>query len=130
MGFQLASARMGLLELLRRRERRLQLQGVSWGQAMLDAGWFCVCNTPCPWPECSRCRREVRVAFLRLLRARVRFDWQVVAERVVADAVVTVSVPVVRDALGPDLYDPATRTVLAHPAQKLAVQAWKREQER
>lgn len=28
---------------------------------------------------------------------------------------------------GPDLYDPATRTVLAHPAQKLAVQAFARE---
>lgn len=28
---------------------------------------------------------------------------------------------------GPDLYDPRTRTVLAHPAQKLAVQAFARE---
>lgn len=28
---------------------------------------------------------------------------------------------------GPDLYDPATRTVLAHPAQKLAVEAFRRE---
>jgi len=28
---------------------------------------------------------------------------------------------------GPDLYDPATRTWLAHPAQKLAVEAFKRD---
>lgn len=28
---------------------------------------------------------------------------------------------------GPDLYDPRTRTVLAHPAQKLAIEAFARE---